>query len=298
MSVKMMTEIWDNSPQTGTNLLMLLAIADHANDDGMCWPAVERLAQKCRVKERQAQYIIRALEASGELSVEIGTGRGHPSHYHLKGALQRQEKGALECTLPIKRVHSGAQRVHSGAQKGAVASAPEPSLEPSLEPKTKIQERAREEATAILATEVHGKSRKGGRPSRRCPDDYVPSASVEAWAAMKYPAIIFQDALDEMRDWEFKTQRSDWDACLRTWIRRKAERLPEDQRTSLPGIPSKSQTGLSDRQYSNKVALTQWLSEEQAKDARNDDTAGQAKVLPGPRHPRLSAPGTGDNGRR
>lgn len=40
----------------------------------------------------------------------------------------------------------------------------------------------------------------------------------------KYPEIDFYEALEAMRDWEFKIAHSDWDATLRTWIRTEAKR--------------------------------------------------------------------------
>jgi DNA-binding transcriptional regulator YhcF (GntR family) len=126
MSIKIMTWIWENSLEEGTNLLMLLAIADHANDDGVCWPSIERLAQRARVKERQAQYIIKNLEANGAIEVQRGVGRNNTSLYFVKGA--------PDCTFSQKeKVQSSVKKVQSSALKGAVAIAPEP-LEPSIEP--------------------------------------------------------------------------------------------------------------------------------------------------------------------
>jgi hypothetical protein len=137
MSIKIMTWIWENSLEEGTNLLMLLAIADHANDDGVCWPSIARLAQRARVEERQAKYIIKKLEANGAIEVQRGVGRNNTSVYCIKGA--------ADCTFSAKEkvqssVIKGAvqrEKVQSSVIKGAVAIAPdplEPSLEPSLEP--------------------------------------------------------------------------------------------------------------------------------------------------------------------
>lgn len=149
MSVKVMTYVWDYSQQTGTHLLMMLAIADHANDAGECFPMVKRLAAKCRVSVRQAQYLIKALEDAGELLIERGTGRGNPSIYTVKGATDftLYRKGAADCTLDAERVQPIAPiKKRKGAiqrQKRVQSSAPalknargvlrEPSLEPSEE---------------------------------------------------------------------------------------------------------------------------------------------------------------------
>ena len=85
MSIKAMTYIWEHSQQKSTNLLMLLAIADHCNDDGVCYPSVSRLAHKCRLEERSAQKVLRKLEQAGEISIVINDSYhlGKPNLYYL-----------------------------------------------------------------------------------------------------------------------------------------------------------------------------------------------------------------------
>lgn len=62
-----MTRVWDYSRQSGSSLLVLLALADFANDQGTCWPSVSTVADKARISERHAQRILRELVQSGEL---------------------------------------------------------------------------------------------------------------------------------------------------------------------------------------------------------------------------------------
>ena len=69
MSIKCMTRVWDLSKQKGANLLLLLAIADHATDDGFAWPGVETLAQKIRMSLRHTRRLIMDMESTGELYV-------------------------------------------------------------------------------------------------------------------------------------------------------------------------------------------------------------------------------------
>jgi len=42
MSIKVMSYVWEASKAKGSELLLLLAIADHAADDGYCWPGIPR----------------------------------------------------------------------------------------------------------------------------------------------------------------------------------------------------------------------------------------------------------------
>ena len=72
MSIKVMSKVWELSEQKGSKLLLLLAIADHAADDGYCWPGTKLLAKKIRMSVRSVLRAIKVLEADGELHVIRG----------------------------------------------------------------------------------------------------------------------------------------------------------------------------------------------------------------------------------
>ena len=60
--------VWENSARSGTALLMMLALAEHANaKTGSCWPSTDRLAAHCRITPQHARRILRTLEAAGEI---------------------------------------------------------------------------------------------------------------------------------------------------------------------------------------------------------------------------------------
>jgi len=69
MSTKAMTFVWENSPQRGNALLVLLAIADMANDDMICYPGKAHLARKCRLGVRAVRAILAKLEDAGEIQI-------------------------------------------------------------------------------------------------------------------------------------------------------------------------------------------------------------------------------------
>jgi hypothetical protein len=46
MSVYISTDVWKHSNQSGSSLLLMLALADISNDDGHAWPGVVHLANK------------------------------------------------------------------------------------------------------------------------------------------------------------------------------------------------------------------------------------------------------------
>lgn len=65
-----MSRIWGHSHATGSQLLVLLAIADFADDHGKAWPSVPTLAKKARISERHTQRVIKQLKDMDELAVD------------------------------------------------------------------------------------------------------------------------------------------------------------------------------------------------------------------------------------
>lgn len=81
MSIRIMTQVWESGPEDRGELLVLLALADFANERGDCWPSVPTIAAKARMDERSARRILRKLEAKGWLTVTMGGGRHGCSRY-------------------------------------------------------------------------------------------------------------------------------------------------------------------------------------------------------------------------
>lgn len=83
MSVEAMAWVWKHGPKDPNARLVLLAIADHADDDGRCYPSMIGIASKACVTERGARGIVRRLEADGWLETKVGGGRGGKSQYRV-----------------------------------------------------------------------------------------------------------------------------------------------------------------------------------------------------------------------
>ena len=69
-----------------TQKLLLLALADNADDSGACWPSLKSLASKCEVTSRTIQRAIKEFEACGLLAVTsryAGNGRQTSNAYRL-----------------------------------------------------------------------------------------------------------------------------------------------------------------------------------------------------------------------
>lgn len=83
MSVRTMARVWADSKHGGSELLMLLAIADFADDAGRAYPSVAGLAEKCRMKPRNANYILADLQEGGELRVLLNRGPKGKNLYEI-----------------------------------------------------------------------------------------------------------------------------------------------------------------------------------------------------------------------
>ncbi len=199
-----MGEVWESSSTKGGSRLVLLALADFANDEGYCHPSVTRLAVKSALTERNVQLILRDLEARGELVTLRGAGRGNVNAYWvlppatvarltLEG---RNAKNFHPLRALEEKVKTSAETVKSEAQKakfsvqrvkrvspGTVINHQEPSrttngqTSSGPEGQQRVQTPASADqfsgaARAVLGT-AHGRARSSAPPAA--------SAAWQAW---------------------------------------------------------------------------------------------------------------------
>jgi hypothetical protein len=91
MSIQISKLVWDGSKSTSGTLLVLLAIADHADKSGMAYPGIPRLARMARLSTRQVKRAVKELESLGELQVIRGAGRKGTNVYYVKVRLTREQ---------------------------------------------------------------------------------------------------------------------------------------------------------------------------------------------------------------
>lgn len=123
MSAKWMGYFLDEATDLAdTELLLAIAIADHADGTGVAWPGYPLLAHKIRKKLRHTKNLVKTLESKGYVEVRRGFGRGQRTVFQLK---------KVQCGAPILGDEKGAEKgapnapetVQLSASKGATASA-------------------------------------------------------------------------------------------------------------------------------------------------------------------------------
>ncbi|GAA3096367.1 helix-turn-helix domain-containing protein [Streptosporangium carneum] len=85
MSIAVMNWVWQHSPTSGNQRLVLLALADACSrDDGTgCWPAVATIARKANISPRSVRRVMADLVAAGHLVVHRGIGPRGTNGYSL-----------------------------------------------------------------------------------------------------------------------------------------------------------------------------------------------------------------------
>ena len=69
MSIKIMAGVWEHAQYDGKKLLILLAMADFADDEGLCWPSQETLADKARCSVEYVRTATKAMVEAGDLEI-------------------------------------------------------------------------------------------------------------------------------------------------------------------------------------------------------------------------------------
>lgn len=80
----MIAAVFESETLGPTDRLVMLALADHAGDDGICYPSIARLCQRTGLGERAVQGIIKRLKDAGHITAKIGGGRGNATAYTIR----------------------------------------------------------------------------------------------------------------------------------------------------------------------------------------------------------------------
>lgn len=139
-----------------------------------------------------------------------------------------------EAMTPAERMRRYRER-----QRDANVTPPSPTVTPSdvLDIETESEEDTEEDTPPADGGSAEGDRRASAprrRPTRRMPDDWIPSTDFLCWAATECPLVDLTAELRTLRDHEFKVAHSDWDATARNWMRREQKTLAQRARPAAP----------------------------------------------------------------
>lgn len=84
MSIKIMSWVLDHSPYEGKARLIHVVLADHASDEGVCWPSQTTIARRAGCSVEHVRLTVKQMLADGFIKIlEPGTREGNPHKYML-----------------------------------------------------------------------------------------------------------------------------------------------------------------------------------------------------------------------
>ncbi|HBO3329902.1 TPA: helix-turn-helix domain-containing protein [Pseudomonas aeruginosa] len=122
MSTIIMSACWPLQGMSPAQKAVLISLADQANDQGVCWPAVDSIATRCCLSKRAVQQAIKWLRGAGIVSVEERQGRS--TMYSVTPAAY----------APPQEMHPSSKCTRAGNAPTPADAAPRTVIEPTREP--------------------------------------------------------------------------------------------------------------------------------------------------------------------
>jgi hypothetical protein len=206
MSIKVMSAVFERYPNGGGEMLLALALADHASDDGgRIFPSIKHLAGKTRQAERSVQYQLRRMESDGWL-ILVNSGNGGRNQHReyqisldwIKGAeIAPRKKGATDGAKGCNPRHERVQPVAPAYNHHGTIT--EPSLKKTI---------------------------------RQCvlPESFQPDATAESLAETLGVNVPGELAAFTDHHQANGSLFTDWQAAFRTWTRNAAKFAQRNKR--------------------------------------------------------------------
>ena len=132
-----MSKAWELDLSQGEKLV-LLALCDHANDDGVCYPSQAFLASKCSMSYRSVINQIKRLESCGILTSErrqkAGSRQSNSYTINLNNYKSQCENSAHAESAPANFAPTNVQNTTELCANSAHSFKEEPSINHQLEP--------------------------------------------------------------------------------------------------------------------------------------------------------------------
>ncbi len=136
-----MSACWPLQGMSPAQKAVLISLADQANDQGVCWPAVDSIAMRCCLSKRAVQQAIKWLRGAGIVSVEERQGRSTMYSVTPAAYAPPQEMHPSSICTPAANAPTPAdaappppQDLHPTPADAAPRTVIEPTREPSGEP--------------------------------------------------------------------------------------------------------------------------------------------------------------------
>jgi predicted transcriptional regulator len=151
LSVEHVRFVLDNTLNvSGSELLVLVALAEWADNDGFCWPSHDSIARRARVSRRQAIRLVQSLVDKG-LVKQVGRRQRSNEYVVTCDIAVAQQSEMSHVTSSASHVTSGVSDVTQLCPPSCdTAMSPEPLVEPPIRTTTKNHQLATRSETHQL----------------------------------------------------------------------------------------------------------------------------------------------------
>lgn len=182
-----------------TDKLVLLALADNANDEGQCWPSLGNLCEKTCLSDRAVQQCVGRLTSAGHVSVNRRYKKSNVFTVHpVSPEAASPERPSSEAPSPERNVSSDPNDVHPL------------NLLPKIHEPSKRTVRAKTQPRRV--------SRK-----HPIPDDFELTQERQAYAEKHLPHVdpialmaTFRST-SKAKGWEYVDWEQHWQTLVRQW---------------------------------------------------------------------------------
>lgn len=198
MSNFILTPAWKTT-LPAISKIVLISLADQANDDGVCWPSIESLVKRTGLSESTVFRHLKVLEDDAHIHREPRLGQSTIYHVHPVILTPCHSDTMSERHSPLS---------HSDLPLGTVTPTPvtcdsQNHQEPSLSPNRTLSR---------------------GATATRLPEGWTPTEIDEDYLRTKRPELTLADVVENFRDYWIaqpgaKGRKQDWAATWRTWVR-------------------------------------------------------------------------------
>lgn len=123
MAVMLMAQAFNVNVGSAGKKLVLLKLADNANDNGECWPSYQHIADQCEISKRSAMNYINELIADGLVQKKLRKGpKGNSTNVYI--VTLGGERAAPPSEIPAPHGEPAAPDSESAAPGGSEPAAP------------------------------------------------------------------------------------------------------------------------------------------------------------------------------
>jgi DNA-binding transcriptional ArsR family regulator len=144
MSNRYITAAMECNTGSSTKKLILIKLADNANDDGVCWPSYTTIARHCEVDKRTVMRHIKDMQERGILTSKkrFNSNGQTTNYYQINLPSLAIDPGVTNC-------HRGVTEDHRGGDMGVTGGVTQVSLrtlnEPKENPNNNLSSQAKDE---------------------------------------------------------------------------------------------------------------------------------------------------------